>query len=95
MKKVFATFGLGKHQEYLELAVPGFRKFAAQNNYDFLIPSMAEYNGSEPPSWKKLFLFRDLFSYYDFILWVDADVIIKKFDDDQASDRCKPGNSGR
>ena len=59
-------------------------KFAEVNNYDFVCKSLhyLKTNETEPSSWKKLYLFKELFKTYDFILWIDADVIIKKFDDD-------------
>lgn len=89
MRKVITSFGVNYHQKLLGLSVPGIYKYAAKHGYDIYLPNPYSFGGNVVklhPSWWKLVLFQHLFQQYDSVLWIDADVLICKFDKDIAED---------
>lgn len=85
MKKVIVSFGVGEHKRLLSLAIPTFYLYAHNHNYDVFLPSNDFFSNKtkeNPPAWWKLDVIEYLFNTYDQILWLDADVIICRFDED-------------
>lgn len=85
MKKVIASFGIGEHSRLLSLAIPTFYLYAHNHNYDIFLPSNDFFSNKtkeNPASWWKLDIIEYLFNTYDQVLWLDADVIICRFEED-------------
>ena len=85
MKKVITSFGVGPHTSLLSLSVPTLYLYADNHNYDIFLPSndfFSEKSKANPPSWWKLDVIEYLFNTYDQVLWLDADVIICRFEED-------------
>lgn len=74
MNRAICTFGTGKHAEYLNIALPLFKKFAALHGYDVLVAD--KIGGMRPPSWYKVRMLQDALATYEAALWIDADVVI-------------------
>jgi hypothetical protein len=88
MKKVITSFGIGEHKRLLGLSIPTFYLYAQNHNYDVYLPNISFFNDdikSMPPSWWKIDVIKYLFQYYDQVLWIDADVIICRFEEDIAN----------
>ena len=89
MKKVITSFGVGEHQRLLALSIPTFYLYAQNHGYDLFLPDLTFFNEEiklSPPSWWKIDLIKYLFTKYDQVLWIDADVIICRFETDIAND---------
>lgn len=85
MKKVITSFGIGYHKRLLALSSPTFYLYANNHNYDIFLPSdnfFGENTKSMPPAWWKIDVIEYLLQTYDQVLWLDADVIICRFDED-------------
>lgn len=85
MKKAITSFGVGYHSRLLALSAPTFYLYANNHNYDFFIPGnnfFTEETKQRHPAWWKLDVIEYLLNVYDQVLWLDADVIICKFDID-------------
>ena len=85
MKKVLCSFGFGEHSKLLRLSAPTLYIYAQNHNYDLVLPSLnyfSDISKSRHPSWWKIELISKLFEKYDQVLWIDADVIICRFDQD-------------
>lgn len=83
------TFGFGGHAEMLKVALPTFAEYAKRHGYDLFVPEEGFFGPEHqrPASWKKIPLLKSLFGMgYDVALWLDADVVIRKFDKDIADD---------
>jgi hypothetical protein len=87
MKKVIASFGFGEHQKFLSVSVPTLYKYSQLYKYDLFLPNINFFNDTTmAPSWWKIDLIKYLFNIYDQVLWIDADVIICRFDKDISDD---------
>lgn len=89
MRRVLTSFGFGDHAAMLGIALPTFRRYAETHGYDLFIPHENFFADVvyRPSSWRKIPLFRRLFGQgYDEILWIDADVVVRRFDRDIADD---------
>lgn len=87
MKKAIASFGTGYHSRLLALSAPTFYLYGHNHNYDIFIPNDNFFSSTTkemPPAWWKLDVIQYLLDIYDQVLWLDADVIICKFDLDIA-----------
>lgn len=85
MKKVITSFGVGEHSTLLSLAIPTFYLYAHNHNYDVFIPSDSFFNEQTRtmhPSWWKIDVIEHLLQTYDKVLWLDADIILCRFDKD-------------
>jgi hypothetical protein len=84
MKKVITTFGLGPMSELLDVSLPTFARYAQAHGYDLFVPSGAQFTGIQRhPSWFKVPLIMSLLKGgYDTVLWIDADVVVRKYDRD-------------
>jgi len=88
MRKVLTTFGLGPMADLLDVSLPTFARYAYANGYDLIVPAAKHYqNMSRPYSWAKVPLISALMqSGYDAVLWIDADVVVRKHDRDILDD---------
>lgn len=85
MKKILASFGFENHAKMLVTSSPSFIFYANRFNYDVFFPCESFFSDSiksKPFSWWKIELITNLLHDYDRVLWLDADVIICKFDQD-------------
>lgn len=85
MKKVITSFGFGNHERLLALSIPTLYLYAQNHNYDLFTPNQSFFSAETrnlPPAWWKIDLISYLFSIYDQVLWIDADVIICRFEED-------------
>jgi len=85
-RRVLTTFGFGEHSRFLGISLPTFARYAAQHGYDLFVPQAGFFSGRDEgrsASWLKIPLLHSLFGYgYDEVLWIDADVVIRRFDRD-------------
>ena len=85
MKRALVTFGVGEHEELLELALPGFAEYADRHGYDLLTrpPRLL----TRPASWGKLLVVLGAFDHgYEEVLWLDDDVLILDRSEDVADE---------
>lgn len=87
MKRAIATFALGGQADLLEVSAPTFARFAAIHGYGLFIPTEWHFNADvagcgRPYSWWKIPLLLGLLETNDEVLWLDADVVIRRFDED-------------
>ena len=74
MKRAIATFGVGKCQAMLNIALPSFKAFAKRHGYDLFV---ADKTGmARPPAWYKIPMLQTLLADYDEVLWLDSDTVI-------------------
>ena len=89
MKKVLTSFGFGNQTNLLTVSCPTFFKYSQKHNYDIFIPNenfFSEKTKERHYSWWKIELISKLFEKYDRILWIDADVVICRFEEDIMND---------
>ncbi|HEX4774535.1 MAG TPA: hypothetical protein VH234_03380 [Candidatus Saccharimonadales bacterium] len=92
MKKLLMTAGGPNMERLLRHSVPTFRRFAETHDYDLVV----ERDINDAPDrkdplfraaqWAKVGLFEKYLPLYDLVVWMDADVMITKFDKDIADD---------
>jgi hypothetical protein len=73
MSRIFVTFGIGPHEQYLSISRPGFIAYAKRHGYayqEIYVPT------DRPPAWGKICAIQEGLSLADEVLWVDADVVI-------------------
>jgi len=96
MKKVLTTFAVGElHEAMLNVTLPSMARYARDNDYCLYIPDFGEiyqdYCGRfASPSWAKIGTILRLFLRFEFVLWLDADVLPQQFDRDIADDCTAP-----
>lgn len=74
----------------LRIAVPTFSDYASRHGYDLFVPAKPPDGFDRPASWAKVLLIRSLIDRgYEEVLWLDADVVIRRHDRDIADD-CGP-----
>jgi hypothetical protein len=74
MKRAIATFGIGKCEAMLNIALPSYQAFAKRHGYDLFTATVVE--NERPPAWYKVPMLQGLLSEYDEVLWLDADTVI-------------------
>lgn len=90
MRRVLTSFGFGSHHAMLRIAVPTFSDYAARHGYDLFVPAKPPEGFDRPASWAKVLLIASLVERgYEEVLWLDADVVVRRFDRDIADD-CGP-----
>jgi hypothetical protein len=74
--------------DLLDVSLPSFAKYASHNGYDLVVPAAKHFaNMARPYSWGKVPLISALMrNGYDAVLWLDADVVIRKHDRDIIDD---------
>lgn len=80
MTRCLVTFAVGPYEELLEIALPGFERFAEKHSYELVVatPEPCE----RAPSWWKVPLLVDALDAYEEALWVDADMVVVDDSDD-------------
>lgn len=88
MNRCIVTFGVGAHEELLEIALPTFERFGDRHGYEVVVvePDAAF---DRPWSWRKVPALREMLDLYDEALWIDSDVVIV----DDAEDLDIPASS--
>lgn len=92
MKKVLTTFATGAlHEEMLGVTLPAMARYAREHDYCLYIPPYGEvldFCGGDPrlSSWSKVAVALALLGKHDFVLWLDADVLPRRFDRDIEED---------
>lgn len=94
MSKALVSFASGQNfVDLLSIAMPSFYQYGERHDYSVFIPSSLEvsqicqfygWDRNRPTSWLKVPVIKYLLQYYNTVLWVDSDVIIRKFDKDIA-----------
>lgn len=74
MSKALVTLATGQHLECLDVARPGFVRYAERHGYVYIEAHEADEN--RPPSWTKVQLLLDALQQHEMALWLDADVVI-------------------
>jgi hypothetical protein len=92
MKKALVSAAGSNMAGVLALAVVTFRHFAALHDYDlvvdtdFIDSAALDDDRNRQAKWRKIALLESLLPDYDLVVWLDADVMIKRFDRDIAKD---------
>lgn len=82
MTRALLSYGVGPHEELLDIALPSFRRFADRHGYDLLLGNdlcrllLNSRHTDRPPSWWKVPLLETALFDYDEVLWVGADLVI-------------------
>ncbi len=86
MTKVITTFAFGPMADLLDVSLPTISRYAQAHGYDLFVPSPKKFAGIQRhPSWFKVPLLLSLLKGgNDTVLWIDADVVVRKYDKDIA-----------
>lgn len=80
-KKVLVTLATRDYAEMLSMSRLTFQKYSEKWGYDYL-EITETLDASRPDAWSKLLAIRSLLEKYEFVLYVDSDAIILKYDED-------------
>lgn len=85
--KVITTFAFGSQRSLLDVCLPTFARYAEIHGYDLYVPAESSLAtptpGSRPYPWGKIPLILSLLERgYDTVLWLDADVVVRRYDKD-------------
>lgn len=83
MSKALATFGIGKHAEYLNISRPLLMDYASRHGYVYIENYSAPIG--KPASWGKVALMWRLLDDHDAVLWIDCDTVIVEPSEDIAA----------
>lgn len=87
MRRVLTSFGFGDHARFLEISLPTLWRYANAHGYDLFVPASPPEGCDRPASWAKIPLLSTLFARgYEEVLWIDADVVVRRFGRDIADD---------
>ena len=89
MKKVITTFAFGPQRALLDVCLPTFARYAETHGYDLYVPAERSVSAADarPYSWLKIPLLLSLFERgYDTVLWLDADVVVRRYEKDILED---------
>jgi hypothetical protein len=88
LRKAIVTFGVGGSRPLLDISLPTFRRYADAHGYELVI---GEPPASANVSWRKLPLLIELFREgYDALVWIDADIVVLRYDRDILDDSPHP-----
>ena len=73
--KVLVTAATGRHVRLLEIALPGYIRFAQVHGYELVVGDCSEADG-RPAAWAKVRMLRRLLDSHEEALWVDCDATI-------------------
>lgn len=79
MSRCIVTCAAGAHEELLDVALPGFERFATAHGYDLRAERnwrCASWGGDLPPAWSKVWLLLDALNNHEEVVWLDCDLII-------------------
>jgi len=89
VKKVITTFAFGPQRELLDVCLPTFARYAEIHGYDLYVPAEKSVSSDDerPFPWLKIPLLLSLFAInYEAVLWLDADVIVRRYEKDILED---------
>ena len=91
MRKVITTAAGTRMRPALECALPTFERFAAAHGYSVVVHRFSSADEHDPAGrqrvrWRKIDLLREAVDRFDLVLWLDADTIVRRFDQDIADD---------
>lgn len=90
MSRVIVTYATGPAVEWIKVSLPTFRQYAEAHGYDFVAADDAFLGASwsleRHPAWRKVPLISRMCRQYDEVLWLDADVVVRRMDVDIASE---------
>lgn len=87
IRKALVTGANEAFREVIEVTEPAMIRYAKTHGYEFY--RIDEDTEGRVASWMKVPALRRLIRHYDAILWVDADVVIRRFDADIMDDMPK------
>lgn len=73
--RVIASLGAGPHEGLLRLALRTIGPYARRHGYDLDLHTEI-VDPTRPASWSKVRIMRELVTRYDFVVWLDADLVI-------------------
>lgn len=79
MNKVLCTFGIGEHERLLEHSFPLMQKYAKKHNFDTYTRTTTTKFKDEP-HFEKIQIILDLMNDYDYIFYLDVDILFNNFD---------------
>jgi hypothetical protein len=82
---VICSLALGDYRSLLSRSALSFERYAERWGWD-LILSTEDLTGGRPASWAKIGLLQALLEEYEWVLWLDADVVIVDFDADVSAE---------
>lgn len=74
MSRALVTFATGDHKQLLDLALPGFARYAKRHGYTLVTRSPSLL--LRPASWYKIPALLDALDHFDEALWLDCDIAI-------------------
>src|SRR4051812_34128689 len=74
MRKALATIATGPAADLLALTFPTFLEYAARHGYDLIVGHDGEHDRSA--AWGRVPLLQKLLQTYEFVVWLDADLVI-------------------
>jgi galactosyl transferase GMA12/MNN10 family len=74
MRKAIATLGTGPAAAFLHMALPSFTTYGERHGYDVIVG--AGDSDDRPQAWGKVRLVQRVLQSYNFVLWLDCDVVI-------------------
>jgi hypothetical protein len=74
VKKALVTFGVGPHREYLDIARPSFKAFAARHNYSYF--EAGQVGHQRPAPWYKVQCLQTLLKTFDLVVFIGCDLVI-------------------
>jgi len=92
MSRVIATYASGPATQWLEVSMPTFEEYASIHGYDLVLANDVDrlpgsgWAASRHPAWRKVPTIACLCRRYDEVLWLDADVAIRRMDVDIATE---------
>ncbi len=84
-KRAICSMGTGPYRDLLARTAVSFEHYARRWGWD-LVLSTEDLSGERPAPWGKVPLIRGLLDEYDWILWLDADVVVVGMDADIAAE---------
>ena len=89
MKKVITTFAFGPQRPLLDVCLPTFARYAEIHGYDLFVPAENTFSEQQPRpyAWSKIPLIESLIEQgYGTVLWLDADVVVRRYEKDILAD---------
>lgn len=76
MRIAILSLAIGEeYKKSVELCQKSKKMYCDKNNYDYIEDSSV-YDSTRHPAWSKVLLILKYLSFYDYVVWMDADIII-------------------
>jgi hypothetical protein len=79
--RVICSLAIGDYGSLLSRSALSFERYAERWGWDVVL-STEDLTDGRPASWAKVKLLQELLHEYEWVLWLDADVVIVDFDAD-------------